>query len=48
MEVLKTAEVVLTYKKDMSTDKSRFRPVSIFSNVFNVYEKHTYKFIIFY
>ena len=44
----KVAEVILTYKKNMSIDKSRFRPVSIFPNFINVCERRTYKFIIFY
>ena len=38
-EFFKTAEVILTYKKDKPTEKTNYRPISILSNISKIYER---------
>ena len=38
-EFFETAEVIPTYKKDKPTEKTNYRPISIFSNISKIYER---------
>ena len=38
-ECFKTAEVIPTYKKDKPTEKTKYSPISILSNIFKIYER---------
>ena len=38
-EFFKTAEVIPTYKKDKPIEKTNYRPISILSNISNIYER---------
>ena len=41
--VLKTAKVVLVFKKDSKLDYSNYRPISLLSNIEKILEKLMYK-----
>ena len=41
--VLKTAKVVLVFKKDSKLDYSNYCPISLFSNIEKILEKLMYK-----
>ena len=42
MNAFKKVEVWLLYKKDVNTEKSNYRPISVLSNVSKIYERSLY------